>query len=136
MKKLPEKERNGGKNGRQQKAINKNRDKDHTPKNKKTVRPIRLFREIQDRQMAYKERNRRFKINEDVEDMDLQVILMNTQTMTASKFQDMAETCLNKKEFSSIFCFTEIKCDGLDFKPTGVKIFTKHRKPKEKKGEA
>ena len=70
----------------------------------------------------------RFKINEDVEDMDLQVILMNTQTITVSKFQDMVEACLNSKDFSSIFCFAEIKCDGLNFKPTGVKIFTKHRK--------
>ena len=86
--------------------------------------------------MAYRERNMRFKINEDVEDMDLQVILMNTQTITVSKFQDMVEACLNSKDFSNIFYFTEIKCDGLNFKPTGVKIFTKHRRTKEKKGEA
>merc|ERR1711888_538127 len=34
----------GERNGRQQKTITKNRDKDHTPKNKKPIRPIRLFR--------------------------------------------------------------------------------------------
>ena len=80
----------GERNERQQKTSTKNRNINYTPKNKKPMRPMRLFREIQDRQMAYRERNRRFKINEDVEDMDLQIILMNTQTMTAAKFQDMA----------------------------------------------
>ena len=122
-------------NRRQQKTNSRYRDRNHTPNNRRPVRPIKLFREIQDRHMVYKERNRRFKINEDVEDMDLQVILMNTQTMTASKFQDMAEACLNNKEFSSIFCFTEIKCDGLDFKPTGVKNLYKTQKAKGEKEE-
>ena len=62
-----------------------------TPKNKRPVRPIKLFREINDRHLTYKERNMKFKINEDIEDMNLQVILMNTQTITASKFQEMVK---------------------------------------------
>ena len=69
----------------------------------------------------------KFKINEDIEDMNLQVILMNTQTITASKFQEMVEACLKCKDHSSIFCFTETKCDSLNFKLVGLKIFTKHR---------
>ena len=68
-----------------------------TPKNKRPVRPIKLFREINDRHLSYKERNMKFKINDDIEDMNLQVILMNTQTITASKFQDMVEACLKCK---------------------------------------
>ena len=106
----------------------KNSNRHDTPRTKKPIRPIKLFRKIQDKHLAYKERNIKFKINEDIEDMDLQVILMNTQTITASKFQEMIEACLQGKDYSSIFCFTEIKCDGLSFKPAGVKIFTKHRR--------
>ena len=105
-----------------------------TPRNKRPIKPIKLFKEINDRHLSYKERNMKFKINDDIEDMNLQVILMNTQTITASKFQEMVEACLKCKDHSSIFCFTEIKCDSLNFKPVGIKLFTKHRKSKEKKG--
>ena len=38
------------------------------------------------------------------------------------------------KTYTSIFCFTEIKVDSLNFKPVGLKIFSKHRKKREKKG--
>ena len=77
----------------------------NTPKNKRPIRPIKLFRKIQDKHLTYKERNIKFKKkNEDIEDMNLQVILMNTQTITASKFQEMVEACLQGKDHSSIFC--------------------------------
>ena len=72
-------------NKEQQKTNRRNNDRYNTPKNRRPVRPIKLFRKIQDKHLAYKERNIRFKINEDIEDMDLQVILMNTQTITVSK---------------------------------------------------
>ena len=41
---------------------------------------------------------------------------------------------MKNKTYTSIFCFTETKVDSLSFKPIGIKIFSKHRKKKEKKG--
>ena len=38
------------------------------------------------------------------------------------------------KKYTSIFYFTETKVDSLNFKPVGLKIFSKHRKKREKKG--
>ena len=46
----------------------------------------------------------------------------------------MVEACMQGKDHTSIFCFTEIKCNNLNFKPVGLKIFTKHRRTKEKNG--
>ena len=66
--------------------------------------------------------------------MDVQFLLMNTLTITAGKVQSVINKFLGSDTFSSIFCFTETKVDILDFKPVGVKIFTKHRSKKEKKG--
>ena len=66
--------------------------------------------------------------------MNLQIILMNTQTITAPKVQEMVEACMQGKDHTSIFCFTETKCNSIDFNPIGLKVFTKHRRPREKKG--
>ena len=74
----------------------------NTPKNKRPIRPIKLFRKIQDKHLTYKERNIKFKINEDIEDMNLQVKLMNKQTITASKFQEIVEACLQGKVYSAL----------------------------------
>ena len=41
---------------------------------------------------------------------------------------------MKNKTYTSIFCFTETKVDSLNFKPIGLKIYSKHRKSKEKKG--
>merc|ERR1712002_438593 len=38
------------------------------------------------------------------------------------------------KDHRSIFCFTETKCNCIDFNPIGLNVFTKHRRPREKKG--
>ena len=38
------------------------------------------------------------------------------------------------KDHTSISCFTERKCSNINFKTVGLKIFTKHRRTKEKKG--
>ena len=38
------------------------------------------------------------------------------------------------KTYTSIFCFTETKVDSVDFIPVGLKIITKQRKKKDKKG--
>ena len=41
---------------------------------------------------------------------------------------------MKNKTYTSIFCFTEIKVESMNFKPVGIKIFSKHRKKREKKG--
>ena len=66
--------------------------------------------------------------------MNLQVLLMNTQTITATKVQAVVGEFMQGKTHTSIFCFTEIKVNSIDFKPIGLKIFTKHRRQREKKG--
>merc|ERR1712121_465773 len=69
-----------------------------------------------------------------IEEMNLQILLMNKQTITASKVQEMVEACMQGKDHTSIFCFTETKCNSINFKPIGLKGSTKHRKPRDKKG--
>ena len=93
-----------------------------------------MFRKIQDKHLSYRERNEKFKINEDLEEMNLQVLLMNTQTISATKVQAVVEEFMQGKTHTNIFCFTEIKVNSIDFKPVGLKIFTKHRRAREKKG--
>ena len=46
----------------------------------------------------------------------------------------MIENFIKDKNHTSIFCLTETKVDSLDFKPKGIKIFSKHRKNEDKKG--
>ena len=78
-------------NRMQYQPFKKNMINYNTPKNKRPVRPIKLFREINDRHLSYKERNMKFKINDDIEDMNLQVILMNTQTITLQRIKDQLD---------------------------------------------
>ena len=44
------------------------------------------------------------------------------------------ENFIREKEHISIFCLTETKVDSHDFEPRGIKMFSKHRIKKEKKG--
>ena len=74
-----------------------------------------------------------YNILENIEEMDVQLLLMNTLTITAGKVQTVVNKFLIGDTFSSIFCFTEIKVDSLGFKPVSIKIFSKHRNKKEKK---
>ena len=55
--------------------------------------------------------------------MNLQILLMNTQTITATKVQAVVGEFMQGKAHTSIFCFTEIKVNSIDFKPVGLKIF-------------
>ena len=65
---------------------------------------------------------------------NLEILLLNTLIINATKVQTVVESFVRNKEYSTIFCFTETKVDSLDFEPIGIKIFSKHRKKKEKKG--
>ena len=66
--------------------------------------------------------------------MNLEILLINTLTISAVKVQTVINQFMEDKPYTSIFCFTEIKVDSLNFKPVGTKVFSKHRKKKEKKG--
>ena len=66
-------------------------------------------------------------------DINLEILLLNTLIINATKVQTVVENFIRGKEYSTLFCFTETKVDSLDFEPIGIKIFSKHRKKKEKK---
>ena len=53
------------------------------------------------------------------------------------KVQTIVNNFMIDKGYSTIFCMTETKVKGHDFKPVGIKMFSKHRsgKKKRKKGE-
>ena len=60
--------------------------------------------------------------------MDVEILLVNTLTITANKVQLVINDFLQGETYTSIFCFTETKVDNPDFKPVGIKLFSKHRK--------
>ena len=74
------------------------------------------------------------KINNNIEEMNLEILLLNTLIISAVKVQTVIDKFMKNKTYTSIFCFTEIKVDSLSFKPIGLKKFSKHRKKREKKG--
>merc|ERR1711942_205159 len=66
---------------------------------------------------------------------DLEVLLINSCKITAPKVQTIINDFIIDKEYTTFFCMTETKVKGHDFKPEGVKMFSKHRNGKgEKKG--
>jgi len=67
-------------------------------------------------------------------DINLEVLLLNSLVINTTKIQTVVENFIRNKEYSSIFCLTETKVDSLDFEPQGIKMFSKHRNRKEKKG--
>ena len=66
--------------------------------------------------------------------MNVEIFLVNTLTITANKVQMVINEFLQGETYISIFCFTETKVDNPDFKPVGMKIFSKQRKKGYKKG--
>ena len=72
-------------------------------------------------------------IDIELEETNVEFLLLNTLIINAVKVQTVLENFIKGKEYTSIFCFTEIKVDSLDFNPKGIKIFSKHRNKKEKR---
>merc|ERR1712179_367766 len=68
------------------------------------------------------------------EDMNMELVLVNSLKINALKVQTVIENFIKDKEHTCIFCLTETKVDSLDFDPQGVKLFTEHRNKEEKKG--
>ena len=49
--------------------------------------------------------------------VDLEVLLLNTLKITALKVQEVTDNYLRDKPYISLFCFTEVKVDCVDFIP-------------------
>ena len=69
-----------------------------------------------------------------MEGVNMELLLVNSLKINALKIQTVIENFIKDKDHTSIFCLTETKVDSLDFNPKGIKIFSKHRNSKEKKG--
>ena len=61
-------------------------------------------------------------------------MLINSLVINAGKIQEITDTFLMDRTYISIFCFTETKVDCIDFRTKCIKIYTKPRTKREKKG--
>ena len=82
----------------------------------------------------YRDRNMKNNIHMEMEKMNLEFLLLNTLTLTTTKVQTVINEFMKDRTYTSIFCFTETKVDCINFNPVGLKMITKQRKKKEKKG--
>ena len=67
-------------------------------------------------------------------DTGLEILLINSCQINAIKVQTIINDFLTEKKYSTIFCMTETKVKGHDFQPIGIKMFSKHRGNRDKKG--
>merc|ERR1711913_253179 len=67
-------------------------------------------------------------------DTDLEILLINSCRIDATKVQTIVNNFVEDKEHTTIFCMTETKVDSHNFQPQGITIFSAHRTKKEKKG--
>merc|ERR1711913_190702 len=67
-------------------------------------------------------------------DTDLEVLLINSCRIDATKVQTIVTNFVEDKEYTTMFCMTETKVDSHNFQPQGITIFSAHRRKKEKKG--
>ena len=67
-------------------------------------------------------------------DTDLEVLLINSCQINAMKVQTIINEFMTERDYSTIFCMTETKVKGHDFQPVGIKMFSKHRGNRDKKG--
>ena len=99
-----------------------------TPSNPKDRKPRRLFENKLLDSIEYSRRDMR------MEGVNMELLLVNSLKINALKIQTVIENFIKDKDHTSIFCLTETKVDSLDFNPKGIKIFSKHRESKDKKG--
>ena len=67
-------------------------------------------------------------------DTDLEILLINSCKIDAVKVQTIISEFMTGRDYTTIFCMTETKVEGHNFQPEGVKIFSKHRGRRDKKG--
>ena len=109
-------------NPKQDKGTFPNNDK-HTPKRPELDLPRRKLFEIENKE----------EIEVVPEGVNWEVLLINSLTINTIKVQTIVEKFIRNKNYISIFCMTETKVDSHDFKPVGLKIFSKHRTKRDKK---
>ena len=103
--------------------------------NKREIAPRVLFKnKVKKRDLQHNDRNKKLKININIEEMNLEILLLNTLTINATKVQTVINEFMQDELCTNIFCFTETKVENLNFKPIGLKIFSKQRHKREKKG--
>ena len=100
-----------------------------TPTTHTQIKPKKLFDKVETHRVVDSNR-----IKTGAEGMNVEFLLLNTLIINAVKVQTVIENFIKGKEYTSIFCFTEIKVESLNFNPVGIKIFSKHRNRREKKG--
>ena len=116
-----------------------------TPKRRGSIKPRKIFKDKRSKNQGrdkkeeielkkYENINIQNKITPEIGKVDLEFLLLNTLIITDLKVQEVSDKFLANKPYISIFCFTEIKVDCIDFTPIGIKIISKHRKKGEKKG--
>ena len=99
------------------------------------MKPRKLFRgNISSDTNSQEEKAIENLINDNIKKIGTGILLINTQTITATKTQTVIEGFQKNKNYNSIFCFTEIKVGSLNFNPKGIKVFIKHRNSRDKKG--
>ena len=57
----------------------------------------------------------------------LEILLVNSCKIDAIKVQTIIDEFMTNNKHITIFCLTETKVNGHDFKPVGIEIFSKHR---------
>ena len=65
---------------------------------------------------------------------NLEILLINSLVINVIKVQAVVDKFIRNKSYKSIFCMTETKVDSHDFEPKGIKIFSKNRGKRDKKG--
>merc|ERR1711874_421969 len=66
---------------------------------------------------------------------DLEVLLINSCRIDATKVQAIVDSFVRDKDHTTIFCMTETKVDSHDFQPDGITMFSAHRTKKKKREE-
>merc|ERR1711888_522519 len=65
---------------------------------------------------------------------DFEVLLINSGKIDALKVQTLVNNFMLDKNYVTVFCLTETKVKKLNFQPEGIKLITKQRSEKDKKG--
>ena len=75
-----------------------------TPSKKREVIPRVLFKnKPKKKAISHAERNKKLKINKDIEEMNLEILLLNTLTITATKVQTVINEFMQDDFCTNIF---------------------------------
>ena len=66
--------------------------------------------------------------------IDLEILLINSLSITADKVQQAADSFMKNKNYISIFCFTETRVRSINFITYGITLHSQERNTREKQG--